>query len=436
MQEVRILLNEDEARLPTSQFLESGILSLVMSFINYDFRSFERLRDEALRLVTSLLFCDSKPVIDCVIEEGYLNRIKMILLDAQVTPLQVGLIVNAIGNIVGTEQEYVGLIISSGIFDLLLVETRKFDSDQEAKAQLIWLICNMLRCRKHLTASKATDLLSLLLDFYEQLTDRDMGVFQEVVWAILLYMSCVEDNSLAISFLSSRNITPGIFKAFEDLQSLDLIRALQEIIYRISSTRKKENGLFTPRTVEVESAHQKVFELLASNDLSVVLKSLKIINHLLDNPGTFELAEPFVDERFFRELMDRLTTLSEELQEEILVMLELVLTKCSQQKVMALIDQNPHVGSAHQMIDSLLSIVQRNVDIGRLATLSISVLSVLLQIGSIHSQNTGRYERLTRPNLMKTAVLTNSLFKYLQDAMSFAKGSHGSKLTQFFEHFD
>lgn len=42
------------------------------------------------------------------------------------------------------------------------------------------------------------------------------------------------------------------------------------------------------------------------------------------------------------------------------------------------------------MIDSLMSIVQLNVDIGRLATLSISVLSVLLQIGSIHSQATGR----------------------------------------------
>ena len=251
MQEVRILLNEDETRLPTSQFLESGILSLVMSFINYDFRSFERLRDEALRLLTSLLFCDSKAVIDCVIEEGYLNRIKMILLDAQVTPLQVGLIVNAVGNIVGTDQEYVGLLISSGIFDLLLSEARKSESDKEIKAQLIWLICNMLRCRKHLSASKATDLLSLLLDFYEQLTDRDMSVFQEVVWAILLYMSCVEDNSLAISFLSSRNVTPGLFSAFEELKCLDLIRALQEIIYRISLSRKKENSLFTARTVEV-----------------------------------------------------------------------------------------------------------------------------------------------------------------------------------------
>ena len=251
MQEVRILLNEDETRLPTSQFLESGILSLVMSFINYDFRSFERLRDEALRLLSSLLFCDSKPVIDCVIEEGFLNRVKMILLDSQVTGFQFGLIVNAVGNIVGTDQEYVGLIISSGIFDLLLAEARKVGEDKETKAQLIWLICNMLRCRKHLSPSKATDLLSLLLDFYEQLTDRELAVFQEVVWAILLYMSCVEDNGLAVSFLSSRNVTPGLFKAFEELECLDLIRALQEIVYRVSTTRKKENGLFTARTVEV-----------------------------------------------------------------------------------------------------------------------------------------------------------------------------------------
>ena len=161
-----------------------------------------------------------------------------------------------------------------------------------------------------------------------------------------------------------------------------------------------------------------------------------MINNLLDNPMTFELVQTFVDEQFFRELMDRLMTLSEELQEEILVMLELVLTKCCQQKVMSLIDQNQQVDNHHQMIESLLSIVQRNVDIGRLATLSISVLTVLLQIGSIHSQNTGRYELLTRPNLMKTAILNNPLFKHLQDAMCYAKGSYGSKLIQFFEHLD
>lgn len=248
--EVKINLAIDgENRIPFSQFMEAGILSQIMPFINFDFNSFEKLREETLQVV-SILSSGSKMVINSILDERYIDRIKMILINSQLTPTQLNHITITLGNFIGTDISFRTTLTISGVFWLVLNEWTNFKSYQILMKNTIWLLSNSLRGKPYLKSCEATNVLFNMLDCLEVITDQEEEVLVETIWGVLYYVFSHDDLDFCFANLIARDIVPGLVKYFEDCTNPQMIAPIQKIISKLFQT-EKGRAYITEQTMKV-----------------------------------------------------------------------------------------------------------------------------------------------------------------------------------------
>lgn len=216
VQSLRIYLGEDVEKVPCERFVNAGLLSTVLSFISYDYRVFQLLRCEALKIVCTLTVCNDS-IIKTLIQEGLLRRIKLAMVDTLVLGEEFKLIVLIVGNIAGSSKfaEAASNLASSGVLSNIIVDAHRYYGNHEIVEDLCFLFSNFLRAINYVQNFDFPALVAEMYNCINSVEGPTGKTIADVIWGTAFYLECKRKLKDRVEHLNQLNVIKDLILHFE-----------------------------------------------------------------------------------------------------------------------------------------------------------------------------------------------------------------------------
>lgn len=270
----------------------------MLPFISFDYRVFQKLRYEALR-VTCAISSGSDAVVRVLLDEGLLRRIKLAMVDSIVSSEEFSVIVITMGNISGSSKinEIVSKVISSGVMQNILVDTHRYYENREVIENLCFLFSNFMRAINY---EKNFDYKSFVSEMYNcinSVSSPSEKTISDLVWGTAMFLDSKKDASKHVEHLHSLNVISDLLDHYLHGAYTKELDAPYSRILSCFSYHFELCGEYLSQDVikVIPSLMKKVISKLDSLDPGIRLSYYRTLNHLLCSPQAQELMEQYLN---------------------------------------------------------------------------------------------------------------------------------------------